>query len=54
MINATQYLSVIVADAKAPIGSILGVVSAIAMVAAWKTISQVRDRPQHLKSNLGE
>jgi uncharacterized protein len=44
MINATQYLSVIVTDAHAPIGSILGVVSAISMVAAWKIISQVRDR----------
>jgi uncharacterized protein len=44
MINATQYLSVIVADAKAPIGTILGVVSAATMVAAWKITSQGRDR----------
>jgi hypothetical protein len=37
---------VIVADAKAPIGSILGVVSAIAMVAAWKIVAQLRDQPE--------
>jgi hypothetical protein len=30
------------------------VLVAIAMVVAWKIISQVRDRSQHLESNLGE
>jgi hypothetical protein len=30
------------------------VLVAIAMVVAWKIISQVRDRSQHLESNLAE
>lgn len=44
MINATGYLSVIVYGSSAPVGSVLGLISLLSMMAAWKIVRQLRDR----------
>lgn len=41
LINATQYLSVVVPDAQAPLGTVIGILSMFSMIVAWKITNKL-------------
>jgi uncharacterized protein len=42
LINATQYLSVVVPDAQAPLGTVTGILAVFSMIVAWKIVKEWR------------